>query len=105
MIKLITTPVLVLAILLGACSPTGQFTSPTVASVIAFVKNSCGYIAQESDILNLITAGIPGLNTATAIGEAVCRAAVMYRDNRAMNENRFGAPLVQGIPVRGVFIK
>lgn len=78
---------------LGACQNTGgKF---TIADAQAVAVAACSFLPTASTVANIIAAGSPQLNTATAVGNAICAAVAPKAGTSA------GKPTVAGVPVEG----
>jgi hypothetical protein len=101
--RLLPVPVLAAAMLLGACTSSGQFTNITIESVQQAAVNACKFLPTAKTVTDIIASGVPGLSTATAIGDAIC--AAVLPSNQASRAATPQAASIGGIPIQGAFVK
>jgi hypothetical protein len=89
------------ALPLGACTSTGGTAPLSVASVEQALANGCGYYADGKVIADIIAGGNPALATTEAIANSICavvKPAAGLKRGAAL-------PTVDGVTIRGHFIR
>lgn len=89
---LLVIPVLVVG--LSGCEALkgGKF---SIADAQAAAVKACSFLPTANTVANIIAAGSPALNTASAIGDAICAAIAPKAGVGA------GKPTVVGVPIEG----
>ncbi len=90
------------ALALNGCATTGGG-GISVAMVQQDAVAVCSFLPTASTVANIIAAGNPLLITAEAIAQAICAAVTAAP---AVTTRRGAAqPMVNGVPVRGKFLR
>lgn len=67
----------------------------SIADAQAAAVKVCSFLPTANTVANIIATGSPALNTASAIGDAICAAIAPKAGTDA------GKPTVAGVPVEG----
>ena len=94
-------------VVLAGCDTTSTAAnlSAAVAQVIAYTKQACGYVPTATTAANILISFVPGGGAVALAVESAANAICASVTAKSARFGKHGAPMVNGIVVKGHFVR